>query len=182
MHWRRKWQPTPVFVPGESQGQRSLEGCRLWVAQSWTRLKQHSSRGWGGENTCLCFFSFDLSPFSGLATKEQSNVWLTSCMHVSVRFPDKTSNPLSFMWEVIPRSNVSIIPPRQLKYISFTLKSSNLLSSFGFHFNLYLSIYQSVSVSLHGIIYIHTDTQTHTYFFLLTLLTDCWNMFPFIVL
>ena len=30
MHWRRKWQPTPVFLPGESQGQRSLLGCRLW--------------------------------------------------------------------------------------------------------------------------------------------------------
>ena len=24
MHWRRKWQPTPVFLPGESQGQGSL--------------------------------------------------------------------------------------------------------------------------------------------------------------
>ena len=30
MHWRRKWQPTPVFLPGESQGQRSLVGCHLW--------------------------------------------------------------------------------------------------------------------------------------------------------
>ena len=30
MHWRRKWQPTPVFLPGESQRQRSLVGCRLW--------------------------------------------------------------------------------------------------------------------------------------------------------
>ena len=30
MHWRRKWQPTPVFLPGESQGQGSLMGCRLW--------------------------------------------------------------------------------------------------------------------------------------------------------
>ena len=29
-HWRRKWQPTPVFLPGESQGQRSLVGCCLW--------------------------------------------------------------------------------------------------------------------------------------------------------
>ena len=29
MHWRRKWKPTPVFLPGESQGQRSLVGCRL---------------------------------------------------------------------------------------------------------------------------------------------------------
>ena len=30
MYWRRKWQPTPVFLPGESQGQGSLVGCRLW--------------------------------------------------------------------------------------------------------------------------------------------------------
>ena len=28
--WRRKWQPTPVFLPGESQGWGSLVGCRLW--------------------------------------------------------------------------------------------------------------------------------------------------------
>ena len=30
MHWRRKWQPTTVFLPGESQGRGSLIGCRLW--------------------------------------------------------------------------------------------------------------------------------------------------------
>ena len=30
MHWRRKWQPTLVFLPGESQGRGSLVGCRLW--------------------------------------------------------------------------------------------------------------------------------------------------------
>ena len=30
MHWRRKWQPTPVFLPGESQGRESLVGCHLW--------------------------------------------------------------------------------------------------------------------------------------------------------
>ena len=30
MLWRRKWQPTPVFLPGESQGWGSLVGCRLW--------------------------------------------------------------------------------------------------------------------------------------------------------
>ena len=40
MHWRRKWQPTPVFLPWESQGQGSLVGCRLWVQ---TRLKRLSS-------------------------------------------------------------------------------------------------------------------------------------------
>ena len=30
MHWRRKCQPTPVFLPGESQGRGSLVGFRLW--------------------------------------------------------------------------------------------------------------------------------------------------------
>ena len=41
MHWRRKWQPTPVFLPGESQGRRSLVGCRLWghrVRHDWSDL------------------------------------------------------------------------------------------------------------------------------------------------
>ena len=30
MHWRGKWQPTTVFLPGESQGWGSLVGCHLW--------------------------------------------------------------------------------------------------------------------------------------------------------
>ena len=30
MHWRRKWKPTPVFLPGESQGWGSPVGCSLW--------------------------------------------------------------------------------------------------------------------------------------------------------
>ena len=30
MHWGRKWQPTPVFLPGESQGRGSLVGGHLW--------------------------------------------------------------------------------------------------------------------------------------------------------
>ena len=43
MHWRRKWQPTPVFLPGESQGQRSLLAAVCEVAQSRTRLKRLSN-------------------------------------------------------------------------------------------------------------------------------------------
>ena len=41
MHWRRKWQPTPVFLPGESQGQGSLVGCHLGshrVGHDWSDL------------------------------------------------------------------------------------------------------------------------------------------------
>jgi len=28
--WRRKWQPTPIFLPGKSHGQRNLAGCSPW--------------------------------------------------------------------------------------------------------------------------------------------------------
>ena len=38
-HWRRKWQPTPVFLPGESQGRGSLVAAVYGVTQSWTWLK-----------------------------------------------------------------------------------------------------------------------------------------------
>ena len=33
--WRREWQPTPVFLPGESHGQRSLVGYSLWGHKGW---------------------------------------------------------------------------------------------------------------------------------------------------
>ena len=36
--WRRKWQPTPVLLPGESHGQRSLVGHSPWGCKSQTRL------------------------------------------------------------------------------------------------------------------------------------------------
>ena len=43
MHWRRKWQPTPVFLPGEFQGRGAWWAAISGVAQSRTRLKRLSS-------------------------------------------------------------------------------------------------------------------------------------------
>ena len=40
--WSRKWQPTPVPLPGESRGQRGLVGYSPWVAKSRTRLSTHT--------------------------------------------------------------------------------------------------------------------------------------------
>ena len=59
MHWRRKWQPTPVFLPGESQGQRSRVGCRLWgcrVGHDWSDLAAAAAvKPWGREGSIsLC--------------------------------------------------------------------------------------------------------------------------------
>ena len=47
--WRRKWQPTPVFLPGESQGQRRLSGCILWGCKSRTWLSDQRER----ERLCI---------------------------------------------------------------------------------------------------------------------------------
>ena len=60
MHWRRKWQPTPVFLPGESQGQKSLVGCSPWGPEEsdmTERLHFHLSLSWIGEgngNPLIC--------------------------------------------------------------------------------------------------------------------------------
>ena len=57
-HWRRKWQPTPVFLPGESRGQGSLVGCRLWgrtESDTTEWLHFHFSRtGEGNGNPLQC--------------------------------------------------------------------------------------------------------------------------------
>ena len=38
--WRRKWQPTPVFLPGKSHGQRNLPGYNPWGHKSQTQLSE----------------------------------------------------------------------------------------------------------------------------------------------
>src|SRR5574337_606718 len=58
--WRRKWQPTPVFLPGESQGWGSLVGCHLWGrTESGTTERLHfhislSCIGGGHGNPLQC--------------------------------------------------------------------------------------------------------------------------------
>ena len=55
-HWRRKWQPTPVFLPGESQGRGSLVGCRTrlkWLSSSSSSSRIRLTVSWltGGTST-----------------------------------------------------------------------------------------------------------------------------------
>ena len=50
--WRRQWQPTPVLLPGESQGRGSLVGCRLWgrTESDTTEATYHACLGEGNGN------------------------------------------------------------------------------------------------------------------------------------
>ena len=72
-HWKRKWQPTPVFLPGESQGRGSLLGCRLWgrtesdTTEATYQQQQHTeSRGEGNGNPLQ---------YSCLANPMDGGVW-----------------------------------------------------------------------------------------------------------
>ena len=60
MHWRRKWQPTPVFLPGESQGRGSLVGCRFWghTESDTTDATQQQQQ----QQSLLCWPCFCLVP------------------------------------------------------------------------------------------------------------------------
>ena len=51
--WRKKWQPTPVFLLGKSHGQRGLVGYSPWVTKSWTQLSDFTSC-----KVCVFYVSF----------------------------------------------------------------------------------------------------------------------------
>ena len=61
LHWRRKWQSTPVFLPGESQGRGSLVGCRLWgcTESDMTEVTQQQQQQQAplGSNSASTYFS-----------------------------------------------------------------------------------------------------------------------------
>ena len=65
--WRQEWQPTPIFLPGESHGQRRLVGDSPWGRQSRTQLSMYASCGQGTKTgaktigkcpTYFCLFVF----------------------------------------------------------------------------------------------------------------------------
>ena len=75
MHWRKKWQPTPVFLPGESQGRGSLVGFVYGVAQSQTWLKWLISSSIINQIilcVCVCPSKFSiLFPWLGFLSMDQ---------------------------------------------------------------------------------------------------------------
>ena len=74
MHWRRKWQPTPVFLPGESQGQRSLVGCHLWGRTESDMTERLSS-----SSSSSCFWWYWSSYVSGRCLYIYNEYFLKSC-------------------------------------------------------------------------------------------------------
>src|SRR5574340_1196676 len=69
MHWRRKWQPTPVFLPGESRGRGSLVGCCLWGhTESDTTEVTYQQQQMGPDSMVLVFGILSFKPVFSLSS------------------------------------------------------------------------------------------------------------------
>ena len=126
MHWRRKWQSTPVFLPGESQGRRGLGGLPSMeshrVGHYWSDLKSSSSSFCEMSGLSLKFFSvcskfLDVSLFrpnlfikNDLRTRGgHFTVKPSKKSFVMVMFYCSISNLLCYLSNIIIYSFVNII-------------------------------------------------------------------------
>ena len=100
-NWRRKWQPTPVFLPGESQGRGSLVGCRLWgrtesdtteatqqqqqvVTELWMSSLRHTANSrWLSISPMVMRVSTSLSTHPALPSSPTSHAKPVLCVCVS---------------------------------------------------------------------------------------------------
>ena len=84
--WRRKWQPTPVFLPGKSHGQRSLAGYSLWGRKEsdvteWLSMCTHNC------STCEAQGSFNLDKEAGAWRRASSCAWAPGSLSQMSRVP-----------------------------------------------------------------------------------------------
>ena len=150
-YWRRKWQPTPVFLLGESQGQGSLVGWRLWgrTESDTTEWLTHSN--------------FTNCPNDDLYWKRKS--WITSCiqlLHVFNlgRFFDFTLSftTLTFFINTGQSVTLQTIPP---------------VCVMRFWREYYISNAEFLSVHLFGELLVTTHSTTGDITFLITWLRWC---------
>ena len=80
MPWRRKWQPTPMFLPGESQRRGSLVDCGLMgshrVGHDWSDLAAAAATAAISSQFCLGMHRHQLHPWKGVPSVTLMNMHL----------------------------------------------------------------------------------------------------------
>ena len=103
--YRRKWQPTPVFLPGESHGQRSLVGYSPWCPKSRTRLSDFHYYYQRTKNRIT---------ISLVHTVVSDSLWRHGLQHARPPYPSPThrvySHSCPFSWWCHPTISTSVIP------------------------------------------------------------------------
>ena len=108
--WRRVWQPTPVFVPGESHGQKSLEGYSPWGRTRLQRLSMHAyTLHWMQSKWELLFLKL-----------------LGSLVHIYHALAEATSAQLSGWFSMAPASGGDLLVCRVLGHVFLAVKLSGL--------------------------------------------------------
>ena len=108
MPWRRKWQPTPVFSPGKSQGQRSLEGYSPWGHKELDKLSNWTQHN----NKTTCVMS--------------DTTWDTETPTNALLF-----SPAQFLWIPVPPAHLHVPHTLQMMLYSepFTLNAIVTINS-----------------------------------------------------
>ena len=101
MHWRRKWQPTPVFLPGESQGREAW-----WEAQSQTRLKRRSSS--------IHIYTYEL-PCSWAVYRVSELTWAHTRDFRAVSILGLCPSCTCFATDSCPRDNESFLDDQEVR-------------------------------------------------------------------
>ena len=100
--WRRKWQPTPVFLPGKSQGQKNLDSYSPWYHKSQTQFKPSPP-----ENYMFFLLLFSCSVVS-------DSLWPRGLQHARLPCPSLSpgaySNSCPLSWCCHPTISFSVIP------------------------------------------------------------------------
>ena len=107
MHWRRKWQPTPLFLAGESQGRGSLVSCRLWGHTESAWLKRLSSSS--SSNSVLGFPGGAVvkNPPAGDAGRHGFDPWIRKIswnkkwQPAPVSLPEKFHQQRNLVWAIV---------------------------------------------------------------------------------
>ena len=143
--WRRAWQPTPVFLPGESHGQRSLEGYSHWVCKEsdmmeWLSQQKHPVA------IKLCGWHAFLSPVAPSA----SLISLWSAV-LTQGWSSLQGCSLLPSWS-LPMRPITLFPLMSYQLISVSSSSRDIWSQF------------PCTVSLLNIFFSFLIYQTHSYF------------------
>ena len=104
MHWGRKWQPTPVFLPGESQGWRSLVRCRLWgrTESDTTEQQQH----YNGKGILVTSFYFLYITWHCLGQSYLCIFLFPLCLLLLECLTDKNRSTVYLSYQAIPRTGL----------------------------------------------------------------------------
>ena len=92
--WRRQWQPTPEFLPGESHGQRSLVGCSPWGC------RESDTTDWASTHMCALSICSSLPPPTNTLKDFRGLPWAR--LSSSVLFLPPNSSPVSPLDPLVP--------------------------------------------------------------------------------